>query len=58
MRALFAMKPSRDHKDFSDLVSFIAHVSVVYGEATRVSERVVELLAEALAILDERLGRI
>ena len=49
LRALFAMKPSRDHKEFSELVSFIAHVSVVYREATKgFPSGVVELLESCL----------
>ena len=58
LRALFAMKPSRDHKEFSELVSFIAHVSVVYREATKgFPSGVVELLERHYAILDAHLRK-
>jgi len=58
LRALFAMKPSRDHKEFSELVSFIAHVSVVYKEQTKgFSKGVVEVLERHYAILDPHLRK-
>jgi len=58
LRGLFALKPSKDHKEFSDLVSFIAHASMVYKNATKgFPDGVVELLERHYAILDPALRK-
>jgi len=58
LRGLFAMKPSKDHKEFSELVSFIAHVSLTYKEKTKgFASGVVELLERHYAILDPTLRK-
>ena len=58
LRALFLMKPSRDHKELSDLATFIAHVSSVYPEKTKgFAGGVVELLERHQGTLDPALRR-
>lgn len=58
LRGLFALKPSRDHKEFSELASFIAHGTMVYKTETKEFARgVVELLERHYAILEPALRK-